>query len=1097
MLVLLSQDSHKEVLRVLAPVFQRNPGSVFRVVKSLSEILPLMAEAKAILSMGSQSLETFQEVGSAPKNRKVTGLRKTVFQWNNIPVMATYSVGIAAIDYGQYVNMLTDAGMAMRLADTGSLAPKYGDYQYVSDLSQYADEVRQLIAHNGSTDQGFDTETLGLDRFHRDGYLISLQFSHTPGMSRVVAFPNKAASLQWLLDFKNQTDLGFLLGDRRIRTCAANGKYDLEWLYEQAGIQCSNFTFDTTMVGSLLDENRSNGLDVHAKVYLPNTLGGYSDEFDLKADKSRMDLEMAKDPAAFLLYSGGDSDATLQVKAAQKDDLLQDEQLTSFYVNIMHPALRAFEHVERTGVLLDLPAYDELEADLRTEMVKLIQEGKKHLGGLLVAKHGDPDKPGGLNLVKPSLLIDFLFSPSGMNLTPKMMTAGGEKKGPQASTAGEHLIQFISHPEAGPFIKLLSDFSSAQKMLSTYVTGFKKHIRSDGRYHPTYYLFAGNKDDGDGGTNCMPVGELVLTNRGYLPVELVRVGDFVISHLGRPQKVLTTVNNGIKPVVKVQLSNGLVLRTTENHQYLVGGGWVEAGALKAGDQCWAHSDPEEWLPVRGWPYQVSSWGRVRGASGCVLAQQPKGKWGHLKVALKRNGSSVRGQDFKDFSVHRLVAQEFHEELGAPEIRHLNGLAWDNTKGNLDFGTSQNNRDDAVRHGTMSRRRGSQNVLTDETAEYLRGLPPATRGSEFTNARLAVRFGVCSRLIRAVRNGQRWAPEQREGKRVQFKPVAVVSTELQAGELTYGLTVATDCSHVTGGVVTHNTGRPSVRDPAFQTIPKYNKWAKAIRRCYPAPPGYLVLETDYSQGELRVVACVAGEQTMLDSYSQGLDLHVVTGGRIGGYTYEEMMAFKKAEKGSAEKKLFEDLRQQAKAGNFGLLYGMGVEGFMAYAYTNYGVVLTYAQAEEIRNNFFNTYPGLVTYHTTYKAFAKRHGYVRSPLGRLRHLPLVASHRRDIASGAERQAINSPIQGALSDLMLWAVSEQHRMDWHHQTPCFGTVHDAGYYYIPEDNAEFFARRTVEVMENLPFEKVGWKPQLKFVADAKIGRNMADLQEVAWSK
>jgi hypothetical protein len=66
----------------------------------------------------------------------------------------------------------------------------------------------------------------------------------------------------------------------------------------------------------------------------------------------------------------------------------------------------------------------------------------------------------------------------------------------------------------------------------------------------------------------------------------------------------------------------------------------------------------------------------------------------------------------------------------------------------------------------------------------------------------------------------------------------------------------------------------------------------------------------------------------------------------------------------------------------------------------------------------------------------------------------------------------------------------------TPCFGAIHDAGYYYVPEDNAEFYAKRTVEVMENLPFHKVGWAPQLKFTADAKIGPNMADLKELKFT-
>jgi DNA polymerase I-like protein with 3'-5' exonuclease and polymerase domains len=730
-------------------------------------------------------LEEFQAMGLMPKNRKLTSLRCRVNPIGGIPALFSYNVGIADLDHGHYIDLLTDAAMALRLAATGTIQPPPGQYEYVKDLKGLVSDIKVRLINGMEefVDVAFDTETRGLDRFAPEGFLVSLQFTHRAGHAYVWPFATKEQSLQELLDLDNQLDLAWIFSCPQIRICAANGKYDLEWLYEQAGIECTNFTFDTTAVGSLLDENRSNGLDVHAKIY--TKMGGYSDEFDQKADKSRMDLELIKNPDAFLQYAGGDTDATLQVKQSQKEELLTDAGLTQFYVHVLHPALRAFEHVERGGVYVDRDAFNELEADLNTELLSLTDRAKEIIGGMLTAKHWDADKPGGLNLTKPKLISDFMFSPSGLNLKPKMLT----EKTKAPVTSMEHLEMFHSVPEAAEFVGLMSDFSAATKALGTYVQGFLKHLRSDGKFHPVYWLFAGNKDEGDGGTN--------------------------------------------------------------------------------------------------------------------------------------------------------------------------------------------------------------------------------------------------------------------------------------------------------------TGRLSVKDPAFQTIPKHTKWGKRLRRCYPAPPGHLVLECDYSQGELRVVACVAGEETMINSYLKGMDLHALTGGQIGGYTYEQMMEFKKSEDKKL-KKLYDDLRQQAKAGNFGLLYGMGVEGFIDYARIGYGVILTYAQAEKIRNTFFETYPGLLTYHQTYKAFAKKHGYVVSPLGRVRHLPLIRSPRQEISSKAERQAINSPIQGALSDMMIWAIAEHHNKGWSKEAPCFGAIHDAGYYYIPEDDADLWAKRVVDTMANLPLEKVGWNPPLKFIADAKIGPNMADLKD-----
>ncbi len=1055
-LLILSKDKPVDVLKALQPVLQHVDDKDYKVLQG-----PVFSTEgiSAVLGLGTSVLEVLQGAGTVPKNRTVTSLRRQVVQFMGLPMMLSYSPGIAEIDYQQYVDLLTDVNLAVRLSKTGSTTPAYGDYKYVPDFKELVAEAKAVLADTQAMlDSAFDTETLGLDRFAPDGYLIALQFSIKPGTAQVVAFPSKQASMAWLHDHDNQMDLHWLLNEKRIRTTAANGKYDLEWLYEQAGITCTNFKFDTTLVGSLLDENRSNGLDVHAKVYVP-ALGGYSDLFDQQADKSRMDLEYAKDPQKFLLYSGGDADATLQVKHAQKDELLKDEALTRFYVNILHPAARAFELVERGGVVLDMNAYNELESDLRSEMAGLVKEAKKHIGGLLVAKHFDADKVEGLNITKPSLLIDFMFSPQGLNLKPQMMTAGGAKKAPQVSTAMDHLMMFKDHPEAGTFVKLLEGFGSAQKMLSTYVTGFKKHIRSDGRYHPSYFLFAGNKEEGDGGTNtgrpsvrdpafqCM-VGETVVTTsdgprtllsvvKGYEQGERLRV----LTHTGRWKPVAGVYRNGVKEVFSVSSGSGIMVKATANHPVLTARGWVRTDELRVGDTCYAATEaarvprhPD--LPQLGGDEEPLPKPHEQGLGPLRWA----GNQGLPGVSVVSRVSEGHGAEAGSGLVDRAQGRERRlraEQLCVGEAQAA-GVEQDEHQADHTRRTDED-------RGPVGSRRGDQP-----------GTPPL-------------------QTVHWFADGPGYDEDQAPD-RDSFQEDLIVGISSAGWAETFDLTIQDSHSFVANGLVVHNT------------IPKHNKWAKAIRRCYPAPEGYLILETDYSQGELRVVACVANEKTMIAAYAAGMDLHVVTGGSIGGYTYEEMQALK-----TSNSDLFDQLRQQAKAGNFGLLYGMGVDGFIAYAQGNYGVTLTHAQASEIRANFFNTYPGLVAYHEQYKAYARKHGFVRSPLGRVRHLPLVNSKRKDVQASYERKAINSPIQGALSDMMIWSVAEETSMGWHLEAPCFGTVHDASYRYIPEDNYEFYAKRTVEVMENLPFDKVGWNPQLKFIADAKVGPNMADLKDL----
>ena len=121
------------------------------------------------------------------------------------------------------------------------------------------------------------------------------------------------------------------------------------------------------------------------------------------------------------------------------------------------------------------------------------------IGGRIVAKHNDPDNRGGLNLTKASLLVDFMFSPMGLNLKPQMTT---EKSG-APSTALEHLMMFKDVPEAAEFVGLLKNYSSAAKTLQTYVYGFQKHIRSDGNFHPTFFLMSNARDDDGGGSGTV------------------------------------------------------------------------------------------------------------------------------------------------------------------------------------------------------------------------------------------------------------------------------------------------------------------------------------------------------------------------------------------------------------------------------------------------------------------------------------------------------------------------------------------------------------------------------------------------------------------
>jgi len=285
-----------------------------------------------------------------------------------------------------------------------------------------------------------------------------------------------------------------------------------------------------------------------------------------------------------------------------------------------------------------------------------------------------------------------------------------------------------------------------------------------------------------------------------------------------------------------------------------------------------------------------------------------------------------------------------------------------------------------------------------------------------------------------------------------------------------------------------SGRLACKDPPYQTLPNKTKWAKEIRRCFVAPPGMKILIEDYAQGELRVAAEVAPEPTLARAFLEGQDPHSITGAKLAGYALAEFLRLK-----DSDSDMFKSVRTRAKAGNFGLLFGMRAAGFVDYAWANYGISLTLEEAQQMIDAFFELYPGLLTYHDRMIRTAHKYKMVRSPLGRIRHLPHIASRDWVVQSRAERQAINSPIQSTLTDMMVYAVSEiEASFDEDDLVVC-GMVHDNSVSYVSESRAEELARQQAEIMENLPLERVGWRPTVPFPVDAQLGYNMGDVEEL----
>lgn len=206
-------------------------------------------------------------------------------------------------------------------------------------------------------------------------------------------------------------------------------------------------------------------------------------------------------------------------------------------------------------------------------------------------------------------------------------------------------------------------------------------------------------------------------------------------------------------------------------------------------------------------------------------------------------------------------------------------------------------------------------------------------------------------------------------------------------------------HATYNVGFVKTGRLSSSNPNIQQI------SSRLKPAFIPRPGHVLLDLDYSQVELRVAAFVSRSAPMIEAFQRGDDLHRLLAAKIAGKAPQDVTSLE---------------RKRAKAGNFGLLYGMSPGGFQSYAATAYDVSLTLAEAQAVHSAFFEMWDGMRQWHEKAKRRAYERGYVTSPIGRTQWLSDLYSKSSFKSSHAERNALNSPVQGFGSDLMQMAAA-----------------------------------------------------------------------------
>jgi DNA polymerase-1 len=241
-----------------------------------------------------------------------------------------------------------------------------------------------------------------------------------------------------------------------------------------------------------------------------------------------------------------------------------------------------------------------------------------------------------------------------------------------------------------------------------------------------------------------------------------------------------------------------------------------------------------------------------------------------------------------------------------------------------------------------------------------------------------------------------------------------------------------------------TGRLSSSDPNLQNIPVRNDEGRRIRQAFIAPQGYKIVAADYSQIELRIMAHLSGDKGLLTAFAAGKDIHRATAAEVFGLKLEDVTS---------------EQRRSAKAINFGLIYGMSAFGLARQ------LNIARGEAQRYMDLYFERYPGVLEYMERTRQQAAEQGYVETLDGRRLYLPEIHSRNGMRRKGAERAAINAPMQGTAADIIKRAMISVDAWLLQQKEPLVRMimqVHDELVFEVHESVIEQTVEKVRELME-----------------------------------
>lgn len=281
---------------------------------------------------------------------------------------------------------------------------------------------------------------------------------------------------------------------------------------------------------------------------------------------------------------------------------------------------------------------------------------------------------------------------------------------------------------------------------------------------------------------------------------------------------------------------------------------------------------------------------------------------------------------------------------------------------------------------------------------------------------------------------------------------------------------TDRVHTSYHQALTSTGRLSSTDPNLQNIPIRTATGRLIRQAFIAPAGRVILAADYSQIELRLMAHFSGDENLTRAFNEGLDIHSATAAEVLGKAVEDVSATE---------------RRNAKAINFGLLYGMSAFGLAKQ------LQMSRSEAQDYIDMYFNRYPSVKQYMINTRANACEKGYIETILGRKLYTPDINHSNRMVKQGAERAAINAPLQGSAADIIKLAMIAVDKILPKAQAKMLLQVHDELVFEVDSEHADEIGKRVKNAMQevlSVTAKDKGWDVDfaVPLLVETDIGAN-----------